>query len=44
VRIVGLYLKNPKLQPKLGEMFKPMLIEMTARDPIQRVSRSTAIR
>ena len=31
--IVGLYLKNPKLQSKLGEMFKPMLIEMTARGP-----------
>ncbi len=31
--IVGLYLKNPKLQPKLGEMFKPMLIEMTSRGP-----------
>jgi amidophosphoribosyltransferase len=31
--IVGLYLKNPKLQPKLGEMFKPMIIEMTARGP-----------
>ena len=31
--IVGLYLKNPKLQPKLGAMFKPMIIEMTARGP-----------
>ena len=31
--IVGLYLKNPKLQSQLGEMFKPMLIEMTARGP-----------
>jgi len=31
--IVGLYLKNPKLQPKLGELFKPMLIEMTSRGP-----------
>ena len=31
--IVGLYLKNPKLQPQLGAMFKPMLIEMTARGP-----------
>jgi amidophosphoribosyltransferase len=31
--IVGLYLKNPKLQPKLGEMFKPMIIEMTNRGP-----------
>ena len=31
--IVGLYLKNPKLQPKLGQMFKPMLIEMTSRGP-----------
>jgi amidophosphoribosyltransferase len=31
--IVGLYLKNPKLQSQLGAMFKPMLIEMTARGP-----------
>ena len=31
--IVGLYLKNPKLQPQLGAMFKPMLIEMTNRGP-----------
>jgi amidophosphoribosyltransferase len=31
--IVGLYLKNPKLQAKLGRMFKPMLIEMTNRGP-----------
>ncbi|MFO1088785.1 MAG: glutamine amidotransferase family protein [Hyphomicrobiales bacterium] len=31
--IVGLYLKNQKLQPKLGEMFAPMLIEMTNRGP-----------
>lgn len=31
--IVGLYLKNPKLQPRLGAMFKPMLIEMTSRGP-----------
>ena len=31
--IVGLYLKNPTLQPKLGAMFKPMIIEMTARGP-----------
>lgn len=31
--IVGLYLKNPKLKPKLGAMFKPMLIEMTHRGP-----------
>ncbi|MGE3831246.1 MAG: glutamine amidotransferase family protein [Parvibaculaceae bacterium] len=31
--IVGLYLKNPKLQAKLGQMFKPMLIEMTSRGP-----------
>jgi methylamine---glutamate N-methyltransferase subunit A len=31
--IVGLYLKNPKLKPKLGKMFKPMLIEMTNRGP-----------
>jgi amidophosphoribosyltransferase len=31
--IVGLYLKNPKLHNKLGEMFTPMLIEMTSRGP-----------
>ena len=31
--IVGLYLKNPKLKSKLGEMFKPMIIEMTNRGP-----------
>lgn len=31
--IAGLYLKNPALYPKLGELFKPMLIEMTSRGP-----------
>jgi len=31
--IVGLYLKNKDLQSKLGEMFTPMLIEMTDRGP-----------
>jgi len=31
--IVGLYLKNKKLQPQLGQMFKPMIIEMTNRGP-----------
>ena len=31
--IAGLYLKNPDLYPKLGEMFKPMLVEMTSRGP-----------
>ena len=31
--IAGLYLKNPDLFPKLGELFKPMLIEMTSRGP-----------
>jgi methylamine---glutamate N-methyltransferase subunit A len=31
--IVGLYLKNPKLKPKLGKLFKPMIIEMTNRGP-----------
>jgi amidophosphoribosyltransferase len=30
---VGLYLKNPKLHAKLGEMFTPMLVEMTSRGP-----------
>jgi amidophosphoribosyltransferase len=31
--IVGLYLKNPRLQPKLGQLFRPMIIEMTNRGP-----------
>ena len=31
--IVGLYLKNEALYPQLGELFKPMLIEMTSRGP-----------
>lgn len=31
--IVGLYLKNKDLHSKLGEMFTPMLIEMTDRGP-----------
>ncbi|VAW13000.1 Glutamine amidotransferase protein GlxB [hydrothermal vent metagenome] len=31
--IVGLYLKNKDLQPRLGELFAPMLIEMTDRGP-----------
>jgi glutamate synthase domain-containing protein 1 len=31
--IVGLYLKNPGLEPKLGELFAPMLIAMTDRGP-----------
>ncbi len=31
--IVGLYIKNPKLKPKLGKLFKPMIIEMTNRGP-----------
>jgi amidophosphoribosyltransferase len=31
--IAGLYLKNPDLFPNLGELFKPMLIEMTSRGP-----------
>jgi len=31
--IVGLYLKNKDLQPRLGAMFAPMLIEMTDRGP-----------
>jgi len=31
--IAGLYLKNPDLYSKLGELFKPMLIEMTSRGP-----------
>ena len=31
--IVGLYLKNAKLHSRLGEMFTPMLVEMTSRGP-----------
>jgi len=31
--IVGLYLKNEALCPRLGELFKPMLLEMTSRGP-----------
>lgn len=31
--IVGLFLKNPKLQTKLGHMFTPMLVEMSSRGP-----------
>jgi amidophosphoribosyltransferase len=31
--IVGLFLKNRALQPRLGELFEPMLLEMTQRGP-----------
>lgn len=31
--IVGLYLKNEDLQPTLGALFEPMLVEMTDRGP-----------
>ncbi len=31
--IVGLYLKNPQLESRLGELFEPMLIAMTDRGP-----------
>lgn len=31
--IVGLYLKNSELEPQLGELFFPMLSEMTDRGP-----------
>ena len=31
--IVGLYLKNPALNKSLGELFEPMLIQMTQRGP-----------
>lgn len=31
--IVGLYLKNPDLRPRLGGLFAPMLVEMTERGP-----------
>ena len=32
--IVGLFLKDPKLEPKLGAMLTDMLITMTDRGPI----------
>ena len=31
--IVGLYLKNRALEPQLGALFEPMLLEMTQRGP-----------
>jgi glutamate synthase domain-containing protein 1 len=31
--IAGLYLKNAALYPRLGELFQPMLVEMTSRGP-----------
>lgn len=31
--IVGLFLKNKAMRPKLGRLFAPMLIEMTSRGP-----------
>lgn len=31
--IVGLYLKNPAWESRLGELFEPMLIAMTDRGP-----------
>lgn len=31
--IVGLYLKNPQLEPQLGKLFEPMLQAMTDRGP-----------
>jgi methylamine---glutamate N-methyltransferase subunit A len=31
--IVGLYLKNPELEPRLGRMFGPMLAQMASRGP-----------
>jgi amidophosphoribosyltransferase len=31
--IVGLYLKNPALEPQLGKLFEPMLLAMTDRGP-----------
>lgn len=31
--IVGLYLKNKELQPRLGALFEPMLVEMSDRGP-----------
>ena len=31
--IVGLYLKNPALEPELGSMLSDMLLQMTDRGP-----------
>ncbi|MEM7255045.1 MAG: amidophosphoribosyltransferase, partial [Pseudomonadota bacterium] len=31
--IVGLYLKDPELEARLGELFCPMLTQMTERGP-----------
>lgn len=31
--IAGLYLKNPGLEPRLGELYSPMLLAMTERGP-----------
>ena len=31
--IVGIYLKNPELRPRLGAIFAPMLLEMSERGP-----------
>ena len=31
--IVGIYLENPELRPRLGEIFSPMLIETGERGP-----------
>jgi glutamate synthase domain-containing protein 1 len=31
--IVGLFLKNPRLENSLGNLLAPMLVEMTERDP-----------
>ncbi|WP_248746141.1 glutamine amidotransferase family protein [Pseudomonas sp. MWU12-2037] len=31
--IVGLYLKNPQLEARLGQLFEPMLLAMTDRGP-----------
>ena len=31
--IVGLYLKNAQMQGQLGQLFSPLLVEMTDRGP-----------
>ena len=31
--IVGLFLKNDELKPRLGSIFAPMLVEMSERGP-----------
>jgi glutamate synthase domain-containing protein 1 len=40
--IVGLFLKDPSLEPRMGEMLTGMLVTMSDRGRTAPVSRSTA--